>query len=217
MVDIFDEVEDDLRADRARRLLTLYAPALIAAVLLVVAAAGGWRAWLWYDGKRTAELAAGYLAAMKVAEGKTQADHTAAAADFAAVAAKAGPGYRTLARLSEAGQKADSGDLAGASAIWDEVAADGSADKLLRDLATLQWALHVLDTADPAIVQARLAPLTIAPNPWRPLASEAMAMLQIRQGKTDDARATLKALTQDISAPEGVRHRAEGLLERLGS
>ncbi len=216
MVDIFDEVDEDLRADRAKQLLTRYAPALIGAAVLVVALAGGWRGWQWYDAKRTGEIAAGYIAAMKAAEGKSDADRHAAAADFAAVAGKAGPGYRTLALLREAGLKAETGDLSGASEIWNQVAADRAADPLLRDLATLQWGLHQLDTADPAIVEARLTPLSIAPNPWHALASEALAMLALRQGKTDDARATLKALSQDTSAPQGVRNRAEGLLERLG-
>ncbi len=217
MVDIFDEVDEDLRADRAKLLLRQYAPLLLAAAVLVVAGAGGWRAWQWYDGKRTAAIADSYIAAMKAAEGKTAASHLAAAADFAAVADKAGPGYRTLARLREAALRADSGDLPGAIALWDQIAADGSADPLLRDLATLQWAMRQIDTADPATIEARLTPLTIAPNPWHALASEAMAMLDLRRGRPEAARDALKALAQDTSAPEGARRRAEGFLSRIGS
>jgi hypothetical protein len=216
VVDIFDEVAEDLRADRAKLLLKQYAPLLLAAAVLVVVLAGGWRAWQWYDAKRAAEIADSYIAAMKVADGKTDADKLAAAKDFLAVADKAGTGYRTLARLNAAGLQAGAGDLAGANALWTQIAADGSADPLLRDLATLQWALHNLDSADPATLEAKLSPISIAPNPWHALAAEALALLDLRRGRPDAARDSLKLLAQDPSAPEGVRHRAEGLLGRIG-
>jgi hypothetical protein len=214
--DIFDEVDEDLRADRARALLARYGGALIGAALLVVALAGGWRAWQWYEAKRVAALAATYLAAMQTADTQKGPGRDAAIPGFADVAAKAPVGYRTLARLREAGLKADAGDLAGASALWDEVAADGSADHLLRDLASLQWAIHHVDAGDPALVAARLAPLAAPESPWHPLAEEAQAMLDLRQGRTEAARSRLTTLAQDVTAPQGVRRRAEGLLARIG-
>ena len=216
MVDIFDEVDEDLRAERARVLLKRYGPALVAAAVLVVVAVAGWRAWQWYEGRQNAEIANSYLAAMKVADGQKAAGKLDAVPEFVAVAAKAGPGYRSLARLRAAALKAESGDLPGAASLWDAVAADGSADPLLRDLANLQWGMHEIDAADPATVQARLEPLTAPGNAWHALASEAMAMLDLRRGRQDAAKATLKSLAQDITAPEGVRRRAEGLLGRLG-
>src|ERR1700712_2748113 len=42
VVDIFDEVEEDLRAERAEKLLKKYAWLLIAVVVAIVAAAGWW-------------------------------------------------------------------------------------------------------------------------------------------------------------------------------
>lgn len=215
MADIFDEVEEDLRADRAQQLLKRYGGVLVAVAVLVVVGAGGWQAWQWYDGRRNAAVAQEYLAAMQVADTKG-AGKQAAVADFATVADKAGPGYRSLARLQAAALKAQAGDLAGASTLWDQVADDGSADPLLRDLANLQWATHHIDNGDPAAVAKRLAPLAAPTNPFHALAQEAQAMLDLRQGKTDAARVTLKLLAQDVTAPDGVRRRADGMLERLG-
>ncbi len=216
MPDIFDEVEEDLRADRARALLVRYGGVLVGAALMVVAGAGGWQAWRWYDGKRVAVVAETYLAGMRIADEQKGAARNAAAADFASVAATGADGYRTLARLREAGLKADAGDLAGASALWDQVAGDADADRLLRDLANLQWAIHHVDAGDPAAVEQRLAVLASPVNPWHALAEEAQATLALRQGKTDAARATLTTLSQDVTAPSGVRRRAGGLLARLG-
>ncbi len=216
MPDIFDEVEEDLRADRARALLVRYGGALFAAALLAVAAAGGWQVWRSYDARRVAVVAKTYLAGMRIADEQKGAARAAAVTDFATVAATGADGYRTLARLRAAALKAESGDLAGADALWNAVSSDGSADPLLRDLATLQWAQHHIDAGDPAAVAQRLAVLASPVNPWHALAEEAQAELSLRQGNTDAARATLTALTQDMSSPAGVRRRAGGLLARLG-
>jgi hypothetical protein len=186
------------------------------ALLLVLAGVGGYEAWQQYRARSALREAASFLAAQALADGQP-AGRPAALPALAKIAAEAGPGYRTLARLREAAIKADTGDAAGASALWNEVAADSSADQLLRDLATLQWALHQIDNGDPAALSARLQPLTTAGNPWRPLAMEAQAMLALRLGQTDAARDTLKSLAADATAPDGVRGRAGGLLQRLGS
>ena len=62
---------------------------------------------------------------------------------------------------------------------------DSSADPLLRDLASLLWALHEIDSGDPALLEARLKPLADPNNPWHALAEEQLALLDLRQGQTD--------------------------------
>src|SRR5208337_2128904 len=119
-------------------------------------------------------------------------------------------------RPRAAGLKADMGDLPGALALWDAVAHDDSADKLLRDLANLLWAQHGIDAGDPPVVRARLAALEKPDNPFRALAEEAGALLDLRLGQTDAAKAALQKLASDPTAPEGVHARANGLLDRIG-
>jgi hypothetical protein len=213
--DIFDEVDEELRAERAKKLLQRYAGLIIAAALLVVAGVGAWKAWQWYQARETARVAGLYLTAMQQADAAAAPEHQAALAGFANVAAQGSPGYRTLARLRAAGLKADT-DLPAALALWNDVAADTTADPLLRGLASLEWAWHQIDTGDPAAVAARLGPLAAPDNPWHALAQEAQALLALRQGKTAEARDTLKRLSQDVTAPEGVRRRAGGLLAEIG-
>jgi hypothetical protein len=79
------------------------------------------------------------------------------------------------------------------------------------------WAQQGVDKGDPALVAARLKPLMAAENPWHQIAQEYMALLDVRTGKIDDARAILRPLSIDLTAPEGLRGRAGGLLDRLGS
>jgi hypothetical protein len=220
VVDIFDEVDEELRAERAQQLLKRYGGTIIAAAVAIVGIAAGWQAWRWYEARQDQAAAAEYLAAMTLADsapsGSNEAGRTSATALFTRLTATAPNGYAILARMREAGLKADAGDLPGALAAWDQVAGDASADPLLRDLANLLWVQHQIDSGDPALLTARLKALATPDNPWRALADEQLALLDLRLGKSDEAKAALQRLAQDTSAPDGVRGRASGLLSRLG-
>ncbi|MGA3398236.1 MAG: tetratricopeptide repeat protein [Acetobacteraceae bacterium] len=217
MVDIFDEVDEELRAERAQQLLKRYAGLIIAAALLVIAATGGWQAWRWWQARQ--DMAAGqrYLAAMALMQSPAAASNQQGITDdFDALARTAPEGYRTLARLQAAALRAQHGDLKGATALWNDVASDSSADPLLRDLASLLWCQQQIDTGDPALLEARLKALAEPGNAWRALAQEQLALLDLRQGRTEAAKTALSKLAQDVTAPNGVRERAAALLARLG-
>lgn len=223
MVDIFDEVDEDLRAERAANLLKRYAWLIVAVGLAIIAAAIGWQFWTRWQANRDLAAAQLYVTAQTEADAATNQPAVAASpARAAAIAAldqqiaSAPDGYRTLGRLRAAGLKADGGDLPGAIALWNEVAADLSADQLLRDLASLTAAQHQLDHGDPAQLEARLKPLATPGNPWSALAKEQLALLDLRQGKSAEAKTTLHALSVDVTAPNGVRQRASALLTGLG-
>ena len=218
MVDIFDEVEEELREERMQELLKKYGGLLFAAALLMIGAVAGWKAWVWYEERRDLTAATSYLSASARSEaaGVAGPNRPEAITAFQAVAADAPNGYRDLARLREAALRADSGDVQGASALWDKVAADGSVDPLLRGLANLTWCLYHVDNGDPALLEGRLKPLAAAGNPWRSLALEQLALLDLRQGHTEAAKTQLKKLADDMTAPNGVRSRASTLLNQAG-
>lgn len=219
MADIFDEIGEDLRAERVRRLFARYGWLLAVLAVLILAGAGGWQWWHRRE-QRNAERAGGrFLAAAEAVSGPapgaapTPARQQAAAA-FAKLAATGPESYRTLARLRLAAVQAST-DPAAALATWTAVASDPHADPLLRGLATLLWAQHQLDGGDPAAINARLAPLAGVPGPWRALAQEQLAWLDLRRGKTKDAMDLLRSLSTDALAPQGVRARASGLLAQV--
>ena len=203
MVDIFDEVDEELREERAAAFLKQYAGVLIGACFLVVAGTGGWKAWGWYQERQDTAAASAYLAAAARTEaaGAAGPNRPEAIAAFESVAATAPQGYRLLSRLRTAALRADSGDLAGASVMWDQIAADNAADPLLRDLASLIWCLYHADEGDPAVIEGRL---------------EQMALLDLRRGQTEAARTQFKKLAEDTTAPAGVRGRASAILDRVG-
>ena len=223
MVDIFDEVDEELRAERAQQLLKRYGGLIVAALVVIVAAVAGWQGWRWYQARQDQAAAVEFLTAMNLADADRRgqpARRTATAGDrrVRPIWPRSAPeGYATLARLREAALKADAGDLPGAAALWDQVAGDSSADPLLRDLASLLvGAASDRHAAIRRLLEARLKVLAAPDNPWRALADEQLALLDLRQGKTDQAKTTLRRLAQDATAPNGVRGRASGLLSRLG-
>lgn len=221
MADIFDEVEADLRAERAQKLLVRYGIWLLVAAMLAVGLAAGWQVWNWYQLRRDRATAAVYLDAMFAAgqagpAGQHPGDKLAIDR-FARVVARGPDGYRTLARLQQAALEAEAGDQAAAAALWSQVADDGAADPLLRELASLLWVDHQLDTGNPQALSERLAPLAAPGSPWHSLAQESAALLDLRQGHTDQASRSLRSLAHDATAPRGVRERADALLQRLGS
>jgi len=218
VVDIFDEVEEELREERMHELLKKYGGLLFAAALLMIGAVAGWKAWVWYEERRDVAAATGYLSASARTEvaGVAGPNRPEAIAAFQVVAATAPDGYRDLARLREAALRAESGDLEGASALWAKVAGDSSVDPLLRDLANLTWCIHHVDHGDPALLEGRLKPLAAEGNAWRFLALEQLALLDLRQGHAEAAKTQLQKLAEDATAPNGVRSRASTLLNRVG-
>lgn len=218
MADIFDEVSEDLRAERAQALLRRYGGLIVVLAVLLVVAVSGWQFLRYRSEAQAAAMGQAYMAAARDAGTSNAPDATkkTAAQAFASLAAQAPEGYRTLARLREAGLLATSGDLPAALALWDQVSADTAADPLLRGLADLQWVQHQVDTGEPAAVEGRLAPLLATGGAWRTMALECQAWLALRTGQDARARDILKGLRADATAPEGVRNRANGLLTRLG-
>ncbi len=216
MSDIFDEVSEDLRADRAKRLIKRYGVFMAMGCVLVIAGIGGWE---WYDSQRTMEnqrVASLFAAAAtKAASITTDSSRADAIAAFHNVEQQGHPAYAALARLNEAALQFDAKNQAAALALWDQVAQDASLNAQIRDLATLLWVQHQADQADPAVLSGRLQPLLATSNGWHSLAAEQMALVELRQGKTNAARTRLQQIESDSTASQNVRGRAAALLASL--
>lgn len=210
MPDIFDEVAEDLRAERARKLWKRYGILVMGALVFVLAGIGAHQSWRWYEAQKAERAALAFMAAHRAAEAEG-ADLKAMAQRFEEVSRGAPAGYRDLARLRAAALKAETGDLPEALRLYDAIAADSSADPLYRDLASLLWVIRSLDQGDPAMLAARITPLTRADSAWNASAREVAGLIALRAGRRDEARQAFQALAADVTAPRGVRERAQRL------
>ena len=207
--DLIDEVDEELRAERAARLAKRFGGLFATVALLVLAGVGGWQGWKWYESRQAGITAEAFLASTRDASVEG-ADTRAIATHMASIANDAPTGYRVLTRLRAAALAAEAGDKPAALAIWNQVSADAGADPLYRDLATLMWATHALEPANAAEIRARITPL--ANGPWRASAREILALAALAGGQNDEARRALTDLARDDAAPQGVRDRAQRLL-----
>jgi hypothetical protein len=218
VVDIFDEVDEDLRAERMARFARRYAIGFMVLAALLIIGVAGWQVWLWHRHQEDARAATVFIAVLdKAAQRGSAADRQALAHDFGGIAQSAPSGYATLARLNQASLLADAGQLAAAETIWNGLMSDASLSPVLRQVATLGWAAHEIDTAEPSLVQARLEPLSAEGSPWRPIALQYLALLDIRIGHRDEAARTLLEVANDISTPDDMRRMANGLAQALGA
>lgn len=216
MPDLIDEVDEELRAERAKKLAQRYGGLATGALLLAIAGVGGWEGWRWYEGREAAKASESFLTASRdaAAEG---ADLRASAERFAGIAQAAPTGYRTLGRLRAAALLAETGQLDAALTAWEALARDTETDPLYRDLATVLWGLHALDQGDAAMIEARMGPLAVPGAPWRASAQEVLALAALKRGNTEEARRALQAVLADATTPQGLRERAGRLLQGLGS
>lgn len=211
MADIFHEVEEDLRRDQAAALWKKYGNYVIGgALVLVLAVAGQW-GWKEYSTRKQLQASAEFLSAA------TTADATQRDAALSKLASDGGT-YGVLSRFRLAESAIQAGDKARARKILGEVAKDTSADKPLRDLATIQAALLELQIGKPADAADLVKDLTKAGEPYRLSALEITGLAQLAGGDKAKAKATFEDLKKaaDTEAPNaGFGQRADQMLNRL--
>ena len=221
MPDIFDEISEDLRNDRAVGLAKRYGVWLLGACVAVLVGVGAQQGWQGYQTRQANKAALQYLALTATVDlanaPPAPAQAVQAAQSLNQFAATAPEGYKTLANLRAAALYASAGQPTQAAALWTGVAQDGSADPLLRDLANLLWAQHAVGTAADADVLARLQPLALDANPYHALARETQALVYLHQGNNAQAKALFTQIATDPNAPGNVRNRAQALLASLNA
>jgi hypothetical protein len=214
MADIFEEVDEEVRRDKAAEFWKKYQNLIIGLAVLIVLAAAGFRYWQYE--KEKAEQAAGdrFQAAIAAIEaGKLDA----ANGDLAKLAAEAPGGYRVLAQMTEAGDKAAANPQASVAA-FDAIAGNGSVDPLLRDAACLRAALLRLD--QPNEEQTGAAALTSiagGEGPYRRLALLTLGALALSRGEYDEAGKRLDLVLGDPEASPSERSLAERWLGLVAS
>ena len=213
MADIFQEIDEELRQDRAAKLWDRYGNYVIAVAVLIVLAVGGYKYWTARDlQNRQAESAAYQEAISRAGAG----DIEGAISTLGDLARDAGSGYGVLARLHQAALAARQGDLEAAALAYGTVAADASTPQVLRDLARVRSIAARIETADPVDLRPTLDALAVAGNPWRPMAMELKGILEIKAGDVVAARGIFAGLSDSADTPSGMRARAAEVLKALG-
>ena len=206
MADIFREVDEDVRTDKMALLWEKYSGLVLGAAVAIVI---GTAVFVYVKHRKQTEAeAAGarFEAAQALAVTNKSVE---AAAAFEALAKDSPQGYKALAALRAAEEKALTDRAAGVKAL-DALANDAALGPLLQDAARLRAALLRVDEADKDEIERRLGPLLN--GSYRYSAREYLALAAIKRGDFEGAGRHLDQIVVDPNAPQALRQRAEAFL-----
>jgi hypothetical protein len=213
VVDIFQEVDEEVRREQLKKLWDRYGTLLIALCVLVIAGIGSWRGYDYWQAKKAGETGAAFEQAAILAE---SGKHKEAEAAFAKIGAEGTAGYRILARLREAAEMAHA-DKAAAVQAYEAITDDKSVGQVMQDLAAVRAGYLMVDTVSYAQMAAKLEPLTAQDRTFRHSARELLALSAWKGGDASAARKWTDMMMADPATPSGTRSRAEVLSELIAA
>lgn len=207
------EVDDELRRDRLTRFWTRWGLVVGAAILIGLAAFGGYLYWqhrqhqaAGVDGE---QLQSAY-------DALAQNDTKTADAKLKTLAGSNVDAYRALAEFTQADILLQRDDLKGAAAKFAAIAGDASLAQPFRDLALVRQTMAEYDTMKPQAVVARLGTLAVPGNAWFGSAGEMVAVAYLRMNKRAEAGRLFGQIASDKDVPDTLRQRAVQMAGVLG-
>lgn len=204
MVDVFDEVEEELRQERYKAIARQWGPWVGGAAAAIVIAVAGYQFMEWRSTSSAAIASDQYMDAAAALE---EGDLAGADAQFAALAENGPRGYAAAALLRRGEIALEQGRADEAGQLFEE-AAERAPEPITRQLAQYKAALARFDTLSYDDLRVRLDPLTQGAAPFGPLARELMAAAAVRDERWEQARGAYELLSVAIDAPPGVSRRA---------
>lgn len=212
MTDIFQEVDEEVRRDKALEFWNKYQNLLLGAAILIVLATGGYRFWQYRQAQAAQAAGAAFQAALRLdVEGKPDA----ARAALDKLQRDAPQGYANLSRFVDAGLALKKDPNAGVAA-YDALAADAALDPLLRDTARLRSGIARLNAGETDAAKAALTPLADG-GPYRETARLTLASIALSVKDYAGAAKWLDEAIGDAEAPQADRRTAETLLGLVAS
>lgn len=200
MADIFDEIDEELKRDRAQVLWAKYGKYVLsaaAAIVLVVGASQGYNAWTKQQVETAAET---YQAALNT-------DDVGAALE--ANLSSLTDGYAMVAKFQIAADLANKGDAVAAEQAYLALSTDSGLDPLYQQAALMLSVMSAVNTGDVADLQDRLSSLTSAAGAWQALALELSAGLDLQAGDVAAAKAKIDQVLALPEIPNDLRQRAQ--------
>ena len=211
MVDVFEQVEEELRSERYKRLARTVLPVVGVILAVALVAALAWWGWDSWQNSKADKASEAYDRGMEA----LQANNTAGAKSAFEESAKEGNGaYRSLALQQQAGLAVTANNIPEAIRLFDE-AAKAAPSPIIGDAASLKAAWLSMDSAPLADIEKRLEPLTKEGRPIRAFAQHALAMARLQHGKTAEAREIFVQLQLGQDVPDNIRQQAQAAIEMI--
>ena len=199
------EVDEELRRDQIVGVWKRYGRLIVTAVLAGLAIFAGVLGWRYWSHSQSEAQALKLQTAFDSIAANKPADATAALGELGA---SGSPGYRAMARLTEANESFIAGKAKDAAAKFAAVAGDASLGKPIRDYALIRQTNIEFDGLAPQAVIDRMKPLAVKESAWLGSAGEMVAMAYLKLDKPAEARAMFKTIAEAEDVPDTIRQRA---------
>ncbi|AIK97212.1 hypothetical protein ID47_11440 [Candidatus Paracaedibacter acanthamoebae] len=216
--EFLDEVEQDIRQAKFKRLWDKYGKLTSSALTVVLVVLAGYSLWSNYQAREIERQADYYIKAQTYLE---QGDTTKALALLKELSS-GHKTYATFAKFSEASILAapgDKKDIDKALSLYQEIADDSRLELVWRDTATLQF-ISLSFEKDPKQAEAlltKIEPLCAAGRPLQALALEQKGVILYLLGKKAEAAEVFVQIVQLSGVPEGVKIRAQTMAQQISS
>lgn len=216
MVDIFQEVEEDLRRERYGKLWSAYgayAVGLVAVSLLAALLLVGWQRWV-----ESRQVAASHTYEQALALLSEDNSAEAGLLSLKRIAEGDDTGYGLLALFREAAALEEAGDSDAAVALYQSIYLGRRAPQIaeiapvFRDIARIRAGLALMDSAAWEEMEAVLRPLADSERPGNLLAGEILALSALEQGQRETAFAIWKRILDTEDASPHMQERVKALL-----
>jgi len=207
------EVDENLRRDQLRDFATAYGKWIAAAIVLFLAAVGGWIYWQDQRQRQAAEQSEQLQAIFADIGDKKVAD---VPRRLQALEGSHSDIVRASALLAQGAVALEANDRKTALAKYRELAADDGIAQVYRDAATIRATALEFDSLRPEEVVARLQELAKPGSAWFGSAGEMTAMAYLKQNKRAEAGRLFAAIAADQSVPQSIRSRSVQIAGTLG-
>lgn len=207
------EVDEELRREQMSNIGKRYGLWIIVAVLVALAAFGGWTWWNHHQNTLAGEQGE----QLAIALDDIQQGRVAQAGDIVGkLTSSDKDAVRATALLTQADMLLSKNDTKGAAAAFAKVAADETLAQPFRDMALVRQTAVEYDSLQPQQVIDRLRGLADKGSPWLGSAGEMVAVAYLRQNKLQQAGQTFALVAQSDGVPESIRARAVQMAGSLG-
>ena len=209
----YREVDEELRRDQMKTYWERFGKLVIAGIVLVLAAIGG---FIWWQNQKEVKAGERSETLISAFDDAAAGRRNAAIPKLDGLIKSGSDGHRAAALLAKADIAVEAKDLKGAAAIYKQVADDDGLAQPYRDLALVRMTAVEFDTLPPQAVIDRLKGLAVAGNPWFGSAGEMVALSHLRLNRPQQAAGIFAAMAKDKKLPDTLRSRATQMAGSLG-
>tara|TARA_B100001123_G_C15290818_1_gene1017365 strand:- start:786 stop:1427 length:642 start_codon:yes stop_codon:yes gene_type:complete len=210
LADIFQEIDEELRQDRASQLWKKYGKYLIVVALTIVLGVAGYRFWKKneYEGRERAS-ALYEMATSRADSGKLD-DAIEILSD---PIMRNNIGYSVLSKIQQANFAKARGDYDAVLTTFKAIAEDEDNPLFIRDFSRFNYLSNQYQKTSRLEVPSQLDDLIDSGGPWSYLAREMKGLIALDAGDRSKASSIFQNLVDDANTPKAMRNRVAELLK----